>query len=127
MMDEPCMCNTGPDTDGPDECCPQHGRPYTYWVRGCEELNARLAAPPILNGLSTPDGKATVHFGPDMLAIVAITRNGAQMLCAEGFAVTTLAQVLTDVAIQALEAGQRRRRGLPDVGSDRPGGGRRHR
>lgn len=32
MSAEACICNTGPGTDGPDECCPQHGRPYTYWV-----------------------------------------------------------------------------------------------
>ena len=24
----PCICNTGPGTDGPDEWCPTHGRPY---------------------------------------------------------------------------------------------------
>lgn len=24
-----CICNTGPDTDGPDEFCPRHGRPYS--------------------------------------------------------------------------------------------------
>lgn len=23
-----CVCDTGPGTDGPDEFCPQHGRPY---------------------------------------------------------------------------------------------------
>lgn len=27
-----CTCNTGPSTDGPEEDCPQHGRPYSYWV-----------------------------------------------------------------------------------------------
>jgi len=25
----PCICNTGPGTEGPDEFCPQHGRPYS--------------------------------------------------------------------------------------------------
>src|SRR5690625_2373375 len=29
---EPCVCNTGPGTDGPDEACPQHGRRYSDWV-----------------------------------------------------------------------------------------------
>lgn len=24
----PCVCNTGPGTEGPDEYCPQHGRTY---------------------------------------------------------------------------------------------------
>ena len=23
-----CICNTGPGTDGPEEFCPRHGRPY---------------------------------------------------------------------------------------------------
>lgn len=32
-----CICNTGPGTDGPDETCPQHGRPYAYWVNALTE------------------------------------------------------------------------------------------
>lgn len=27
--DGDCICNTGPDSDGPDEYCPWHGRPYS--------------------------------------------------------------------------------------------------
>lgn len=35
-----CVCLPWhPDTDGPDETCPQHGRPYAYWV----EAEARMA------------------------------------------------------------------------------------
>ncbi len=30
--DGECICNTGPDTEGPDEECPWHGREYRYWV-----------------------------------------------------------------------------------------------
>lgn len=41
-MSEHCICNTGPGTDGPDETCPQHGRPYSYWVEGYETLTYRL-------------------------------------------------------------------------------------
>lgn len=41
MGDEACICNTGPGTDGPDECCPQHGRPYAYWVEWGDRAYAR--------------------------------------------------------------------------------------
>lgn len=27
-----CICNTGPDTEGPDEFCPRHGRPTEEWI-----------------------------------------------------------------------------------------------
>ena len=30
--DEPCICASGPTVEGPDEACPVHGRPYSYWV-----------------------------------------------------------------------------------------------
>lgn len=30
--DEPCICASGPSVEGPDEACPVHGRPYSYWV-----------------------------------------------------------------------------------------------
>lgn len=40
--DGECICNTGPDTDGPDEVCPWHGREYRYWVDGCTSLAAEL-------------------------------------------------------------------------------------
>lgn len=30
--DEPCICKPPPMTDGPEETCPVHGRPYSYWV-----------------------------------------------------------------------------------------------
>lgn len=33
-----CVCNTGPGTDGPDEFCPQHGRPYTDLLRYLDEV-----------------------------------------------------------------------------------------
>lgn len=50
----PCICNTGPGTEGPDEYCPRHGRTYDdvlgRWGAAAEELDAlrgrlgRLAA-----------------------------------------------------------------------------------
>lgn len=33
---EPCICMMGPSFEGPDETCPEHGRPYSYWVEGYE-------------------------------------------------------------------------------------------
>lgn len=39
---EPCICITGPNIEGPDETCPEHGRPYSYWVEGYETLMYRL-------------------------------------------------------------------------------------
>src|SRR5690625_3929294 len=42
---EPCHCDKNPGTtDGPEEDCPQHGRPYAYWVDAVSTLAARLAA-----------------------------------------------------------------------------------
>lgn len=39
----PCHCNTNPDTtEGPEEDCPQHGRPYSYWVSTVETLTNQL-------------------------------------------------------------------------------------
>lgn len=40
--DGECICDYGPGTDGPDEMCPFHGRPYTYWAEGCGHLSGRL-------------------------------------------------------------------------------------
>lgn len=43
-----CVCNTGPSIDGPEEDCPQHGRPYKWWVRqtmdyaAAAQINARM-------------------------------------------------------------------------------------
>jgi hypothetical protein len=33
--DGDCVCDRGPESDGPEENCPWHGRPYLYWVDGC--------------------------------------------------------------------------------------------
>lgn len=33
----PCICNTGPGTDGPDELCPRHGRIYAELLAGWEQ------------------------------------------------------------------------------------------
>jgi hypothetical protein len=41
--DGPCICDYGPNTDGPQEDCPFHGRPYAYWVERGDALTARLA------------------------------------------------------------------------------------
>lgn len=42
--DGPCICDYNPDTtDGPEEDCPFHGRPYGYWVERGDDLTARLA------------------------------------------------------------------------------------
>lgn len=38
----PCICNTGPSTDGPDEFCPRHGRPYDEVLAMLARLNADL-------------------------------------------------------------------------------------
>ncbi|QDF17657.1 hypothetical protein SEA_CHOTABHAI_42 [Mycobacterium phage ChotaBhai] len=35
-----CICNTGPDTDGPDEFCPWHGRPYPELVEILNRLSS---------------------------------------------------------------------------------------
>lgn len=33
-----CLCDTNPETTGgPEEDCPQHGRPYSYWVEATNE------------------------------------------------------------------------------------------
>jgi len=39
---EPCICSFGPGSEGPAETCPEHGRPYSYWVEGYETLQCRL-------------------------------------------------------------------------------------
>lgn len=40
-----CICDRNPaTTDGPSETCPQHGRPYGYWVEGCETFAAQVEA-----------------------------------------------------------------------------------
>lgn len=39
-----CHCDKNPaTTNGPEEDCPQHGRPYEYWVEAVGTLEARLA------------------------------------------------------------------------------------
>ena len=42
LRDEPCTCKPPPITEGPEEDCPRHGRPYSYWVEGVSELGARV-------------------------------------------------------------------------------------
>lgn len=38
-----CICDYNPTTtDGPSEDCPQHGRPYAYWVERSDAALARL-------------------------------------------------------------------------------------
>jgi hypothetical protein len=46
QRDGECICNTGPDTDGPDEFYPWHGRRYTELVDIIVGQQAQL------NGLS---------------------------------------------------------------------------
>ena len=38
-----CTCIMGPATEGPDECCPEHGRTYGEWVERGNILASRLA------------------------------------------------------------------------------------
>ena len=41
--DGACICDYNPDTtDGPQEDCPFHGRPYAYWIERGDVLAARL-------------------------------------------------------------------------------------
>jgi hypothetical protein len=42
--DGECICNTGPDTDGPDEFCPWHGRRYSELVDIIVEQQAQINA-----------------------------------------------------------------------------------
>lgn len=42
--DGECICNRGPDTEGPDEFCPWHGRPYPELVNIIESQAKQLAA-----------------------------------------------------------------------------------
>lgn len=39
-----CICNTGPNTDGPDETCSVHGRTYAEWIERGNLLQTRLDA-----------------------------------------------------------------------------------
>jgi hypothetical protein len=42
---EGCICDYNPETtNGPEEHCPHHGRPYEYWVEGCFELSEQNRA-----------------------------------------------------------------------------------
>ena len=41
--DGPCICDTGPTSDGPEECCPYHGRAYNEWVERCSDAQRRLS------------------------------------------------------------------------------------
>lgn len=36
-----CICDYSPSSTGPEEHCPQHGRPYAYWVKRGDVLAAR--------------------------------------------------------------------------------------
>lgn len=40
--DGECICNNGPDTEGPDEFCPWHGRRYNELVEGLESQAAEV-------------------------------------------------------------------------------------
>lgn len=40
--DGECICNTGPDTDGPDEFCPWHGRRYSELIDIIVQQQAQL-------------------------------------------------------------------------------------
>lgn len=41
--DGACICDYNPDTtDGPQEDCPFHGRPYAYWIERGDALASRL-------------------------------------------------------------------------------------
>jgi hypothetical protein len=43
--DGACICDYNPSTtDGPQEDCPFHGRPYAYWIERGDALADRLAA-----------------------------------------------------------------------------------
>lgn len=39
---EECICDRGPNSDGPEETCPVDGRPYTYWVEAHSDALTRL-------------------------------------------------------------------------------------
>lgn len=39
----PCVCVLGPAAEGPDECCPEHGRTYGEWVERGDILANRQA------------------------------------------------------------------------------------
>lgn len=42
---EMCHCDYNPETtDGPQEDCPVHGRPYSYWVRQTHQAEQQLQA-----------------------------------------------------------------------------------
>lgn len=66
--DGDCICNTGPDTEGPDEFCPWHGRPYAYWVdnlvRQGAALNALRGAVTELSAMHYPARSAVCDTGP---------------------------------------------------------------
>ncbi|OBG32395.1 hypothetical protein [Mycolicibacter heraklionensis] len=40
--DGDCICNTGPETDGPEEECPWHGREYQHWIRALAVQEAEV-------------------------------------------------------------------------------------
>ena len=40
----PCICNTGPGTEGPDELCPHHGRTYNELLAYVDDEFKRLRA-----------------------------------------------------------------------------------
>ena len=39
--DGECICDTGPETGGPEEDCPWHGREYSYWVERSIDLDGQ--------------------------------------------------------------------------------------
>ena len=42
VVKDSCICNTGPDTEGPDECCPVHGRPLAYWIEYGDAMQLKV-------------------------------------------------------------------------------------
>jgi hypothetical protein len=63
QRDGECICNTGPDTDGPDEFCPWHGRPYRELVAEMERLqSAAKTLGKIINDSLTDVLKATDSY-----------------------------------------------------------------
>jgi hypothetical protein len=53
--DGECICNTGPDTEGPDEFCPWHGRRYSELVEIIVQQQAQINAAALDAATSPPD------------------------------------------------------------------------
>lgn len=44
LKDAKCSCDIGPNTTGPEEDCPIHGRAYWDWIEYGERMQARATA-----------------------------------------------------------------------------------